>query len=127
MKKPFLLAILLAGLVSLTSFGQDSRPQVSPEDRAKRTIERLKPEISLTEQQELQLMPVYIAFFADQDKIRSSGERPTPEARQKMTDSRDEKLKKVLSEDQMKKLKEVEEKMRQRRPGGPGGPGGTGQ
>ncbi len=125
MKKSFLLTILLAGVVALTSFGQDSRPRVSPEDRAKRTIERMKPQLSLTEQQEKDLTPIYVAFYTDQDKMRSSGERPTPEARQKMTDSRDEKLKKVLSEEQMKKMKELEEQMRQRRPGGPGGPGGA--
>jgi hypothetical protein len=93
------------------------RQPMPVEERVKRTMERLKPELELTEQQEKDMTPVYTTFYTEMDKLRSGGERPTPEARQKVTDARDEQLKKILNEAQMKKLKEIEEQMRQRRPG----------
>ena len=92
------------------------RQPMPVEERVKRTMERLKPELELTEQQEKDMTPVYTTFYTEMDKLRSGGERPTPEARQKVSDARDEQLKKILSEAQMKKLKELEEQMRQRRP-----------
>lgn len=97
---------------------QDGPPRQPPPipERVSRTIERLKPELSLTEKQVKDLDPIYTEFYTEMDKMRASGEPPTPEARKKLTDGRDEKLKKVLSEEQMKKLKEIEEQMRQRRP-----------
>jgi hypothetical protein len=78
----------------------------------------LKPELNLTDQQTKDLDPVYTEFYTEVDKLRASG-NPTPEDRQKLMAARDEKLKKILSEEQMKKLKEIEDQMRQRRPGGP--------
>lgn len=121
MKKLFLFSLLMTMVASVSIFAQDPRQPMPVEDRVKRTIERLKPELTLTEQQEKDITPIYTEFYTDMDKLRAGGERPSPEARQKLNDGRDEKLKKVLSETQMKRLKELEEEMRKNRPGGPGG------
>ena len=83
---------------------------MDPAERAKTTVERLKPELTLTEQQEKDITPIYTEYYTSFKKIMESGTRPTPEERQKLTGERNDKLKKVLSEDQMKKLAEVEEK-----------------
>ena len=119
MKKiPFLIAGLFS-LMTIITFAQQGPRQPMPiPERVQRTIERLKPELNLTEQQVKDLDPVYTEFYSELDKLRAAG-NPTPEDRQKLTASRDEKLKKILSEEQMKKLKEIEEQMRQRRQGGP--------
>jgi hypothetical protein len=109
--------LMLCGIVfSMTAIAQDGPRQPMPvPDRVARTIERLKPELNLTEPQVKELDPVYTEFYTEMDKLRAGGQQPTPEARQKLTDSRDVKLKKILSEEQFKKLKELEEQMRQQR------------
>jgi hypothetical protein len=106
--------------LSLSTMAQDGPRQPMPvPDRVARTIERLKPELNLTEPQVKDLNPVYTEFYTEMDKLRAAGQPPSPEARQKLTDDRDVKLKKILSEEQFKKLKELEEQMRQqRRPNG---------
>ena len=115
------LTWLFATIFSFTSFISLAQPpqQMPVEDRVKRTIDRLKPELSLTDKQVIDITPVYTEYYTEMDKLRAAG-NPTPEDRQKLTAARDEKLKKILSEDQMKKLKELEDQMRQqRRQGGP--------
>lgn len=120
MKKSILMTLLLL-VTSFSVLVAQQRPMGTPEERAKRTVERIKPDLSLTEQQEKDVVVVYTEFYTTMSKAMESGERPTPEARQKMTDDRNEKLKKVLSEEQMKKLLEGEEKMRQERRQRPNG------
>ncbi|HSC54197.1 MAG TPA: hypothetical protein VLC98_11265 [Phnomibacter sp.] len=109
--------LLLCGIVlSLSAFSQNGpRQQMPVADRVARTIERLKPELNLTEPQVKEMEPVYTEYYTEMDKLRSAGQPPAPEARQKLTDARDAKLKKILKEDQFKKLKELEEQMRQQR------------
>jgi hypothetical protein len=104
-------------VMSVSAIAQDGPRQPMPvPDRVARTIERLKPELNLTEPQVKDLDPVYTDYYTEMDKLRAGGQQPTPEARQKLTESRDVKLKKILSEEQMTKLKALEEQMRQRRP-----------
>ena len=117
MKKKILLAafMLFSTLSVLMAQGPQQMP---PEERAKKTVEKLKPELTLTDQQEKDITPVYTEFYTAMGKRFVNG-RPSPEDRQKLVTERNEKLKKTLSEEQMKKLAEVEEKMRQeRRQGG---------
>lgn len=109
----------MALLMSSQLMAQDGPRQPLPvPERVARTIERLQPELNLTETQVKSITPIYTDYYTEMDKLRVGGERPTPEARQKLIDTRDEKLKKILSEEQMNKLKELEEQMRQRRPNG---------
>ena len=117
MKKLRTIFTAAAMLLAFLSHAQQ-REMPPPAERANRTVERLKPELSLTDAQVKEVTPIYTSFFEGVDALRSGGERPSPEARQKLTEERDAKLKKVLDEAQMKKLKEVEEQMRQRRPNG---------
>ncbi|MCU0334429.1 MAG: hypothetical protein MUF62_05180 [Chitinophagaceae bacterium] len=119
MKTLRVLSLAIAILMGTQLLAQDGPRQPMPvADRVARTIERLKPELKLSEAQVKDITPVYTDFYTEMDKLRGGGERPSPEARQKLVDARDEKLKKMLSEEQMKKLKELEEQMRQRRPNG---------
>lgn len=120
MKKLNFLFSALFSLITFCAMAQNGPGQPPPvEERVKRTIERITPELKLNEQQVKDVNPVYTVFYTEIDKLRAAG-NPTPEDRQKLMATRDEKLKKILSEEQMKKLKELEEQMRQqRRQGGP--------
>lgn len=111
-----LAAGLLVSVATMAQGGGGQRQPMTVPERVTRTIERLKPELSLDEKQVKDIEPVYTEFYTEMDKLRGSGQMPSPEQRQKLADARDEKLKKILSADQMKKLKEMEEQMRQRRP-----------
>ena len=73
---------------------------------------------------------IFLTFYKDSDKkmeeIRSGGggREEMMAARQKLVEERDQKLKGVLSETQMKTWKdEIEPSMRPQRPGGGGGGG----
>lgn len=101
----------------------------TPEERAKMTIERISPELNPSKEQLVGLDSVFVKFYKAQGKLREGlqpGERPSREASLKITADRDADLKKVLTEEQFKKLKDREEEMRQQRQqrggGGPGGP-----
>ncbi|MES2645763.1 MAG: hypothetical protein V4717_02720 [Bacteroidota bacterium] len=112
MKKKLLYSVLALFLAVSISYAQN--PQPLPAERAKKTVERLKQELSLTEQQEKDILPVYTDFYTSMRKLMENG-RPSPEERQKEMEARNEKLRKTLSEDQMKKLAEAEQKMREER------------
>ena len=124
-------AVLLAGIFTTASAqDQPQRERPTIEQQVQRTIERLKPDVAFTEQQEKDVKPIFTDYYTAMQKAREGGNRPSQEDRDKWNKERDEKLAKVLSADQMTKLKAAEEKMRsQRRPGGGGngGPGGGGQ
>ncbi|TAD84166.1 MAG: hypothetical protein EAY75_13575 [Bacteroidetes bacterium] len=118
MKKPVILATLLALTFTITGFAQGpNRQPATVEDRVKRTIHRLKPELELTTQQEKDMAPVYTNFFTEMDNLRGGGGRPSPEARKKIADTRNEELKKILTAAQIAKLKVLESERRQPRRG----------
>jgi Spy/CpxP family protein refolding chaperone len=112
-----LLLLLLITVVPASLKAQPNQgPQLPVAERVTRTIERLKPELDLTNDQAKSMTPVYTSFYTAMDKLREGGKQPTTEDRQKQIAERDEQLKAILTADQMKKLKELEEEMRKKRP-----------
>jgi len=103
----------------------------TPEDRVKAFSERVIPELKVNDDQKKQLETIYLDFYKTQEKMfaemRNGGERPDRTVMEKMNNERDEKVKKVLSEEQFKKLKEIEASQRQRMGGGQGQRPGNGQ
>lgn len=87
----------MATIFSFASLvGMAQPPQkMSVEDMVKRTIERIKPELTLTDQQVKDVTPVYNEFYTKMDKLRSAGTPPSQEDRQKLTNARNEKLGKI--------------------------------
>ncbi|HMP92922.1 MAG TPA: hypothetical protein PKD90_08635 [Phnomibacter sp.] len=107
---------MLAGLLLVACLSANAqRPNMTVAERVSRTIERIKPELNLTDKQVKEVEPVYTDFYNKLDAARGDGP-PSPEARQKLTEERNEKLKKILDEAQMKKLAELDAQMRQRGP-----------
>ncbi len=91
----------------------------TPEERSKRIVDTLATLFKLDQDHQTQATTLFIDYYKS---MTSMGQGASPEDRQKLTGDRDDKLKKVLSDDQFKKFKdEIEPAMRQRRPGGGGG------
>lgn len=117
-----LLGLLLSASPVLTmAQGGPRGPRLTVEERLKRIVEKMTTELSLNTQQVKGITPIFKGFFTDMEKLREGG-RPNPEDMKKVIDTRNSKLKGILSEAQMKKLKEIEEEMRKRRPDGPDRP-----
>lgn len=116
-----LLAFLFAGhtVVNAQNGGGQRR---TVEERVKRTIDRLTPELTLNDEQKGKITPVFTDFYKGIDKLRedAGGSRPDRSAFQKLATERDEKVKGILNEEQYKKYTTAMENMRNRggRPGG---------
>lgn len=135
----FLFGFMLAATLTVNAQqgqGRGGQMARTPEDRVKVFSERVLPELKVDKDQQKQLETIYLDFYKEQNKMfeamREKGDRPDRAAMEKMTNDRDEKVKKVLNEKQFKKLKEIEESQRQRmgggqRPGNGQRPGGQQQ
>ena len=134
MKKAILLiAIVLTGVLAVQAQGGGGGFQRrTPEERLKMTKEKLV-DLKLNQDQTTKSDSVFMDSYRAQDKIfeemRASGGQPDREAMrekmQKLAGERDEKLKKIFTEDQFKKWKdEIEPTTRPQRGGGGGNRGG---
>ena len=116
----FIVIFLFAGLSSLTA--QEARQRLSVEERTKAAIEKLTP-LNLDEESKNKTSLVLKEFFEEQEKamkeFRESGnsDREAMRAkRQELAAASDEKLKKIFTEEQMKKwLEEIEPSLRPQR------------
>jgi uncharacterized UPF0160 family protein len=135
MKKVFLLlAIAITGAFAVQAQGGGGGFQRrTPEERLKLVKEKLV-DLKLNADQTTKSDSTFIEYFRAQSKMmedmRAGGGAPDRDAMrekmQKMSAERDEKLKKIFTEDQFKKWKdEIEPSMRPQRGGG-GGPRGGG-
>ena len=119
------LAFLLAGFVTLHAQNFQRR---TVEERVKAAMEKLAP-LSLDKDKTTQTDSIFTEFYKAQDKafedMRNSGsmDREAMMAKRKeLADARDEKLKKIFTDDQFKKFKEeIEPSMTPQRRNGGGG------
>ena len=125
MKKQFLLVLsmLLAVVMVANAQGPQRR---TVEERVKAAMEKVTPALTLNATQVPLTDSVFSEYYRAMDKLRESMQPGTPPDRsvfEKLSADRDEKLKKVFTEDQFKKWKdEVEASLRPpRRNGGGGG------
>ena len=132
MKKQFLLlaTALLLGITSM--YAQRGFQRQTPEERLKPIHEKIDSAFKLTAEKLAKVDSVFLESFKQQEakmaELRSGGERPDREAmmamRQQLADERDNKLKEVLTEVQMKIWKnELEPSLRPQRGGGNRGGG----
>ncbi len=126
MKKVFLLAFALT-VSSVALFAQGGGggfQRRTVEERVKMIHEKMDSAFKPGEAKLKEIDEVFTTYYKGQDKLREemmgSGERPDPqvmrEKMQPLTDERDSKLKKILTEEQYKKWKEeIEPSMRPQR------------
>jgi periplasmic protein CpxP/Spy len=128
MKKVFLLlAIAISGAFAVQAQGQGGggMQRRTPEERLKQVKEKLV-DLKLDNDQTTKSDSTFMEYFRAQGKIfeemRAGGAPDREQVREKMqklSGERDDKLKKIYSEEQFKKWKdEIEPSMRQRGGGG---------
>lgn len=129
MKKFLFLALMLSAVtgVALAQGGGGGFQRRTVEERVKIVHDKLDSAFKPAADKFKEIDVIFTDFYKAQDKMREEmmggGERPDPqvmrEKMQGMATERDDKLKKVLTEDQFKKWKEeIEPSMRPQR-GGP--------
>ena len=137
MKKAiFLLAIAITGVLAVQAQGGGPGgggfQRRTPEERLKMVKEKLT-DLKLDKDQTTKSDSVFLDYYKAQDKVfedmRAAGGAPDRDAMrekmQKLAAERDEKLKKIFTEDQFKKWKdEIEPTTRPQRGGGGGNRGG---
>jgi len=125
MKKHFIfILVLLIGGASIAN-AQGGRPMRSPEEATKRVVDTLTTVFKLDKSHADQVDSVFLNYYKDAAKMREAAQASgnfDRDALMKLSADRDEKLKKVLTDDQFKKFKdEIEPAMRPQRRGGGGG------
>jgi len=132
MKKQFLLLATALLVGTTTMYAQGGFQRQTPEERLKPIHEKIDSAFKLTAEKLAKVDSVFLESFKQQEakmaELRSGGERPDREAmmamRQQLADERDNKLKEVLTEEQMKIWKnELELSLRPQRGGGNRGGG----
>ncbi|MEO5996268.1 MAG: hypothetical protein ABIN89_06050 [Chitinophagaceae bacterium] len=110
MKLGLLSVMMLAGVMIANAQGGGGGMRRTPEERAKRVVDTLTTEFKLDQSHQTQATAVFVDFY------KSMTQGISAEDRTKLMGDRDEKLKKVLSDDQFKKFKDdIEPAMRPRR------------
>ncbi|HEY6504712.1 MAG TPA: hypothetical protein VIZ28_12105 [Chitinophagaceae bacterium] len=130
MKKMFLVltAILFAGVVMVNAQGGGGGQRPPIPERVKLVMEKLEP-FKLDEAKKTQTDSVFTQAYRTQDakreEMRAAGNQDRDAMRaemQKINADRDEKLKKIFTEEQFKEWKEkIEPTLRPQRQGGGGG------
>jgi len=132
----FLLTIAITGVLAVQAQGGGGGgfQRRTPEERLKMVKEKLA-DLKLDKDQTTKSDSVFLDSYKAQDKMfedmRAGGGAPDRDAMrekmQKLAAERDEKLKKIFTEDQFKKWHdEIEPSMRPQRGGGGGNRGGGG-
>jgi len=117
----FILVLLIGGASIANAQGRQMR---SPEEATKRVVDTLTTVFKLDKSHADQVDSVFLNYYKDAVKMREAAQASGSfdrDAFMKLTSDRDEKLKKVLTDDQFKKFKdEIEPAMRPQRRGGGG-------
>ena len=127
MKKQLLITLfaIVAAVGSVKA--QDNMQQKTPNERAKETFTKLKTDLVLVVEQEGKVFQAFEDFYTTMQKLREEMRAAGNTDRERMKDNvqrvttvREDKLKVILTEAQMKKwVNDIEPAMRpQRRPAG---------
>jgi len=123
MKKLFVLSIMLVAMLGFAN-AQQGGGQFrggTPEERAKATVDRLTPVLTLTADQKTKIQAIEVDLNKQMDAKRQNaqGDREAMMAlMQEFNKLREEKYKPVLNADQFKKYQEDAAQRQQRGPGG---------
>jgi len=119
-KLGLLAMFMLAGTLMANAQGGTGAPRRTVEERTKRVVDTCTTVLKLDNNQATQAQAAFTDYYKESDKLRESMQAGSPPDRsvfQKLMSDRDEKLKKIFTDDQFKKFKEeIEPAMRQRRP-----------
>jgi Spy/CpxP family protein refolding chaperone len=113
--------ILLLLAITAIGYVANAQPPKPPtvEGRMKKVNEQLSKNLDLKEEQKKVVAEAFKDFFTEMEKLRPKNPPPPPvkkEDADKLSKTRDEKIKTVLTPEQYTKYVEVEKSMRPKRP-----------
>jgi ABC-type transporter MlaC component len=118
MKKLFVISIMLVATIAFATAQQQQRQMGTPEERAKREVDRLTELLKLTADQKTKIQAIELDLNKQMDTKRQAaqGDREAMRtAMQEIQKLREEKFKPVLTADQLKKyLEDREQRQRER-------------
>jgi len=126
MKKLFVISIMLVASFAFAAAQQgQGRSMGTPEERAKRTVDRLTELLSLTADQKKKIEAIELDLNKQMEEKmqKAEGDDARRKVFQEISKLREEKYKPVLTADQFKKYQESAAQLRQRG----SGQGGQGQ
>lgn len=101
--------IILLGLIFVytNSYSQnDGNAKLTPEEKATKIVDELKPKLNLTEQQYSDLYNLYLERFKEIKTNRESGIKPDKETKKGKRQEFRDKIQKILTEEQYSQFKE---------------------
>jgi protein CpxP len=105
MKKLLMICGLLFGVITLTHAQDGGRKMMSPEDRAKKSTERLAEKLKLTEDQKAKVLAIYTEEATSMSKNMQQDNTDRKAKREEMKAARvanEAKIEAVLTNDQKK-------------------------
>ncbi len=106
-KTGLLSMTMVAAFITADAQALMQRPTI--EERTKRIVDTITTVLKLDQAQQTQALTTFMEYYKESDKLREAvqaGTLPEKEQFKKLTTDRDEKLKKFLNPDQLKKFKE---------------------
>jgi CHASE1-domain containing sensor protein len=125
MKKLILASALVLSIsgTALAQQGTGRQQNVPVEQRVEQTTANLKQKVTLSEEQWQELSSVYNFYYSGIDaSVKQNGGRPDRTKMAELKANRDEKLKAVVGEDNLKKI--LQSEAARQRQGGRSGQGG---
>ncbi len=120
MRKPFFTAVLFLGLATL-GFSQEKqekeRERATPEDRAQKKTEMLSKKLSLTKEQQDKVYAINLEQAKKMEEFRSAAEKERAERMEKRKlffKENDNKIEKILTEEQKKTYLEHKKERQER-------------
>ena len=113
MKKVLYPVMIMAFcLVSMVSFSQQTKPD--PEARAKKISEKMKTELSLSDDQYTKVYDINLKYAEKMKGLRNeeSDKKTKMSSMRDLNKSKNEELKGVLSEEQMNKYTDMQKEMK---------------
>ena len=114
-KAGLLIMFMFAGILMANAQGGGGGMRRTVEERTKRVVDTITTVFKLDNNLAAQAQTVFTDYYKESDKLRESMQQGNVDRSQfqKLAADRDEKLKKVLSEEQFKKFKdEIEPALR---------------
>lgn len=112
MKSLLVIAVLL---VTASAFAQQgNRKQPTTEDRLIHVISAIEKKIEITDSQKEVIEEAYTDFFTQAKNERSNSQRPDKSVMNKYEKQRDNKIEKVLEEDQYKEYLKIANQLKSR-------------
>ncbi|NBV13667.1 MAG: hypothetical protein EBS07_06330 [Sphingobacteriia bacterium] len=114
MKKSILSVVFLGiTLLGMSQIETQSKPQGTPQERAKKMTQRMKVDLKLTDVQEKQVLDINLKQAEGLEKLRIAQEEIKKE-RKTVIEEREKSLSTILTPEQFEKLKTLQQERKEK-------------